>query len=404
MLYGLGVSVLLYDHAGHSFTYELSMELSSRGVPVSYAYTSGLTSPHGSFKATANMTVVPVGVGRTFDRYRVSKRIMNECRLGLDAVRLARRLRVSHIITCNMPVLVLTILAASCAITGRRLTIWFQDSQAGIAAGILRNAVAPRLLAMLEGWSLRRANRVIAISPAMVNEARQMGVSKEKVRLLRNWAPLSAIPTVGKVNPWSLAHGLDETFVYLYSGTLGLKHSPQLLISLSRWIQASGVDATVVVVSEGDVAEQLQATSQAEDLPLKVYPFQPAARLPEVLGASDVCVVLLEPHASEFSVPSKVWSYMCAGRPILGAMPSRNDASLIVAEEAHCGLVVSGPESESRFLAAASVLLTNSDLRGELSRRARAEAENRFNVGKTTRDFAIAADLELPTTASGSVT
>lgn len=397
------MSVLLYDHAGHNFTYELSVELCSRGVPISYAYTSGLTSPHGSLKGTANMRVLAFGKGRVFNRYRVSKRILNECRIGLEAVRLARRLRVRHIVTCNMPIIILMILAASCAMQGRRLTIWFQDSQAGIAASVLGSPVMTRLLALLEGWSLRRADRVIAISPAMVDEARQMGVSEANVRLLRNWAPLSAIPTVEKVNPWSLAHALHNTFVYLYSGTLGLKHSPELLLSLSRWIQSTHVDATVVVVSEGDVAEQLQATSQAEDLPLKVYPFQPAACLPEVLGTSDVCVVLLEPHASEFSVPSKVWSYMCAGRPILGAMPSQNDASHVVADEARCGLVVSGPDSESRFLAAASVLLMNSDLRKEFGRRARAEAESRFNGNKTTEDFATAADLELPTTASRPV-
>ena len=62
-------------------------------------------------------------------------------------------------------------------------------------------------------------------------------------------------------------------------------------------------------------------------------------RYPDILGAADVLVALLEPTAGTFSVPSKVLSYLCAGRPILAAIPPENLAARTI-ERAGAGLVV----------------------------------------------------------------
>ena len=54
---------------------------------------------------------------------------------------------------------------------------------------------------------------------------------------------------------------------------------------------------------------------------LRCLGFQPFEVLPDVLGSADVLVAILEPDAGVFSVPSKVLSYFCAGRPVLLAVP-----------------------------------------------------------------------------------
>jgi len=284
-------------------------------------------------------------------------------------------------------------LAMYCWVTRRRFTVWFQDSQAGIAAAMLDSGMALKLIRTLEGWGLRMAERVIAISPAMVAEAKRMGVREDRIRLLPNWAPISRIPVLPKVNDWSKSHGLDDTFVFLYSGTLGLKHSPDRLSALARWIKASGNDAVMLVVSEGPVADALAEEATRDDLPLIVKPFQPAEVLPQMLATADVCVVLLEAHASEFSVPSKVWSYMCAGRPILGSVPLENEAAKVIAEDAKCGVVVdpSGPPEE--FVRAAGVLFGNSGKRTTLSAAGRSAAVTRFEANSVLASFAEACGL-----------
>ena len=57
---------------------------------------------------------------------------------------------------------------------------------------------------------------------------------------------------------------------------------------------------------------------------LVVLPLQPIERLREVLATADVAVSVIEPDAGAFSVPSKVQSYLCAGRAVLLAAPAAN--------------------------------------------------------------------------------
>ena len=68
---------------------------------------------------------------------------------------------------------------------------------------------------------------------------------------------------------------------------------------------------------------------------LMLLPFQPYEVLPEVLASADVLIAILEPDAGVFSVPSKVLSYHCAGRPILAAIPAENLAARIIERERH---------------------------------------------------------------------
>ena len=68
-----------------------------------------------------------------------------------------------------------------------------------------------------------------------------------------------------------------------------------------------------------------------------MLPYQPFDRLPEVLASADVLVVILEPEAGRFSVPSKTLSYLCAGRAVLGSMPATNPAARLLTERASPG-------------------------------------------------------------------
>ena len=126
---------------------------------------------------------------------------------------------------------------------------------------------------------------------------------------------------------------LDTGFSFLYSGTLGLKHKPELLVALKR------SDRNVVVVGQGAGYKTLEAAVAGEETGIRLLPIQPAEALPEVLASGDVLVAIIEREAGSFAVPSKVQSYMCAGRPILLAAPAENLAARIVARE-ETGLVV----------------------------------------------------------------
>jgi glycosyltransferase involved in cell wall biosynthesis len=98
-----------------------------------------------------------------------------------------------------------------------------------------------------------------------------------------------------------------------------------------------------------------------------------------------VLVAILEPDAANFSVPSKVLSYLCAARPVLAAIPSTNLASRVITK-AEAGLVVD-PADEGGFLAAAARLHGDSALRETLGKAGRRYAEGNFSIGPIADRF-----------------
>jgi len=138
------------------------------------------------------------------------------------------------------------------------------------------------------------------------------------------------------------------------------------------------------VVSEGPGADWLAEHAAPGDA-LRLLPYQPYERLPEVLASADVLVAVLEPDAGEFSVPSKVLTYLCAGRPVLGALPAGNLAARVI-ERSGAGIVVP-PRDPRALVAAAEELLADSGRREELGGAARSYAETTFDLDRIADRF-----------------
>ena len=203
--------------------------------------------------------------------------------------------------------------------------------------------------------------------------------------MIENWAPIDELPLRPRANEWAREHGLVGKRVILYSGTLGLKHDPGVIVQLARHFSAHD-DVEVVVVSEGRGADWLRRRRDEERLAnLRLLPFQPYALLPDVLASGDILLTLLEADAGAFSVPSKVLSYLCAGRALLAAVPSDNLAAEVVRRSG--GGILVEPGDEADLVAGAERLLADERLREELGRRARRYAEENFDVATIADRF-----------------
>jgi hypothetical protein len=122
--------------------------------------------------------------------------------------------------------------------------------------------------------------------------------------VIENWAPLADISVRPKSNAWAVEQQLAEREVVLYSGTLGLKHDPALLLHLAEALR-SRPQALIVVTSEGPSADAVQKDAAAMKLQnIRVLPFQPFETYADVLGSADVLIGILQADAGRFSVPS----------------------------------------------------------------------------------------------------
>jgi glycosyltransferase involved in cell wall biosynthesis len=243
------------------------------------------------------------------------------------------------VIACNLPLFSLWVFARHARRAQLPWILWHQDIYSyGMADELSRRFVRPiarlgaRLLWAIEARIVRSASHVVAIGDAFTEVYDEWGVDPNLVEVVPNWSPLDKIFPVERSNRRSsLLFADDPDFRLVYAGTLGRKHNPDLLPQLVEQVRARGVDAQLAVVSEGEGAEVITRSAAAAAGHVAVFDFQPADYLPDVLGSADVLLALLEPDATKFSIPSKVLSYMAAGRPIVGLMPADNPAAIDIA-------------------------------------------------------------------------
>ncbi|UUZ57635.1 glycosyltransferase family 4 protein [Nocardioides sp. B-3] len=254
---------------------------------------------------------------------------------ALDLIAFVRRTRPDPVLVSTTPVPMLVMLAAVLWLWRTPRVLWHQDVQAVAVARLAGTKLSPifsllaRVLEWGERWSSRRAAAIVVITEAFRSVHSQWGTA-DKVTVIPNWAPLDEISPRERDNDWAVTQGLDDEPTLLYAGTLGLKHDPELLVSLAASVRKLGTPVRLVVVNEGPAVPVVKAAAARLDVPLTLLPFQPYSDLPDVPASGDILVVLLEQDAGEFSVPSKTLSYPAAGRPVLGLMPPENLAASLV--------------------------------------------------------------------------
>ena len=392
------MQIQVHDFAGHPFQAELSRHLAARGHSVQHLYSTQYASNHGSLERAAEdpsaLAFFGVTAGRDADKYHPVRRLRFEAAYADAWIAHLTRNPVDVVMCANVPLIVLSRFAKWARAHGQAWVLWHQDVVSAAMAGELERrlpAVAARAgarqFAAMERRAASGAKRIVAIGDAFRPVYERWGIDPGRIEVVPNWAPLSEIVPKSRNNAWALAQGLRADLPRIvYSGTLGRKHRPELLIELSRRMRAAGTPVSVVVVSEGEAAEQLQRTADAEQLQLTVLPFQPMSQLSDVLSSADCLVALLEPGASRYSVPSKVLSYFAAGRPVLGFMPTDNPAArdIVDAGGAVCAPATDGVAASAVWL---SEIFRGSRTANALGRRARAFAEQRFDIERITDRF-----------------
>jgi glycosyltransferase involved in cell wall biosynthesis len=238
---------------------------------------------------------------------------------------------------------------------------------------------------MLDRRSAQLSDSVVVITEDFRPMLNQWDIQPSKVHVVHNWPVLEELPVRPRENDWSKSQCLKSGVRFIYSGTLAMKHNPALLLELAKLLDTQP-DAELIVISEGAGVEWLQREAAAAKLrSLTCFPYQPFEQMADVLGSADVLVAILEADAGAFSVPSKVLSYMCAGRAILGAMPRQNLAAKLVTASG-AGVVVE-PNDMNGFCHAATNMLTLGEHRTNYGTAARQFAEANFQLEQITDRF-----------------
>jgi glycosyltransferase involved in cell wall biosynthesis len=382
--------IAIHDYGGYPFTLQLARGLAAHGHTVHYLYSVGFVTPKGDVQPRADdptgFAVEAIGLKGPVARGVGLRRFLRERQYASLVSRRISELEPDVVASANTPLDVQQRLATEACKSATRFVFWMQDVYSKAVGQLVgrRNQLAGRIagarFSRLEAAIACSADAVVPVSPDFVPILLKWGVQPERITVIPNWAQLAEPEPPPKDNPWARSLGLHDQPVLLYSGTLGRKHDPKMLLTLAEKLP----EVKVVVVAEGVGMDRLR---KARPLPpnLVLLPLQPATRYPELLAASDILVALLEGDASAFSVPSKILSYLTSGRPILAAMPPTNLAARTITE-AMAGTVI--PPGDSTSLArSAQSLMADELMRQRLGANGRRYAARNFAIGPIVDRF-----------------
>jgi colanic acid biosynthesis glycosyl transferase WcaI len=246
-----------------------------------------------------------------------------------------------------------------------------------VELGAITNPFVIRVASWLERWSYRRADAVTVLSDDLRdNVAAKLRPATSpdpaKVRVIPNFVDtVRIVPRDPEAGRYRAEHDLQGRRVVMYAGNVGLSQSLDLLVAAARAL-VDRHDVVFVINGGGSALDDLRR--QAEGLPnLRFVGFQPKERLPEVLAAADVHVVALKAGLARSSVPSKTYSILAAGRPIVASVDEATEVARVV-EQAEAGLAVP-PENPEAFVAAVTKLVDAPELTAQMGRSGRAFVE-----------------------------
>ncbi|MEM9827548.1 MAG: glycosyltransferase family 4 protein [Planctomycetota bacterium] len=383
------MKILVNDYGAYAFPFELSQCFARRGHTVVHAYCDSLDgTPNGCFVDESNrpetLTLRPLKLRQRQQKQSLLKRRRQDIEYGGMIVQTIRDARPDVVLSGNTPLDAQAKLTAACKRESIATVFWLQDVLSHAIRFGLKRKLGPLGLPVAAHYRkrerdlIRQSDQVVSITADFEAWLDEFGIPKERRAVIENWAPLNEFPMLPKDNDWSRSRGIHDTLTFMYSGTLSLKHNPDRLIGLARTLRPHG--GNVWVRSVGSGADYLtRCKGERDDLQnLHIEGFGPFAETPSAYASADVLVALLENEASHFSVPSKVLSYLCAGRPLLLAVPEENLAAKIV-RSCGGGRVVS-PEDEDGFLSAGDELARDPKLRQQLGNASRQYAERTFDI------------------------
>lgn len=328
-----------------------------------------------------------------FNRCGVAKRTVGNLILTFQAcLRLTFGPRYDAILVSTAPPFLP--LAAAVAGSLRRTPYFYVvydlEPDRVVGLGVMSpNSAFVKGMGYLQRRFVARAARVIAIGRDMLEllvERHRMPVEK------------GVFVPVGAADPGCFDRSSDDgadseqrPLRVLYSGNLGRYHDFDTILDAAKALAPSG-EVEFVIVGGGAKRRAIEDRLAREDIPnVTLRSLVPAAEYGALLASADVCLVTMEPGIEGTCVPSKLYSIMGSGKPVLGLVHPLSEVARTI-EEDRCGFTV--PQGDPKALVEVLKMLAHDQGAIKKTGKSGREAfERKYTIGTIAAQ--LAAELRL---------
>ena len=253
---------------------------------------------------------------------------------------------------------------------------------AAIQTGAISNKKIIVAAKWLERMSYQRSDAVVLLSQDLrTNIASKIDKKfHQRLHVIPNFVDTIAITPQDRMTAYRSELGIDNQLVVMYAGNVGFSQSLNLVVDAA----ARFPDIAFVINGDGAARKKLEEDC-AQLTNVFFGDYQPIERLSEVLATGDIHLVPLRAGLASVSVPSKSYSILAAGRPMLAAIDPGTEIPNML-QQSGAGVAVE-PDNSTAFIEALGQLVSRREQLHEMGSRGRTWVETHASPASVAAQY-----------------
>ena len=253
---------------------------------------------------------------------------------------------------------------------------------AAIQTGAISNKKIIAAAKWLERMSYQRSDAVVLLSQDLrTNIASKIDKKfHHRLHVITNFVDTIAITPQDRMTAYRSELGIGNQLVVMYAGNVGFSQSLNLVVDAA----ARFPDIAFVVNGDGAARKKLEEDC-AQLTNVFFGDYQPIERLSEVLATGDIHLVPLRAGLASVSVPSKSYSILAAGRPMLAAIDPGTEIPNML-QQSGAGVAVE-PDNSTAFIEALGQLVSRREELHEMGSRGRTWVETHVSPASVAAQY-----------------
>ncbi|MBR3779238.1 MAG: glycosyltransferase family 4 protein [Clostridia bacterium] len=252
----------------------------------------------------------------------------------------------------------------------------------------IRNPLVHLVCSWWKGWNNRnykKIDRMLTIGEVMgesINADLKRPIRVDVMPIAVNTRFLMPMDKLD--NPFCREHGLSNKFVVLYSGKMGYGHNIEMILSAAEQLHTYE-DIVFVFIGEGQKADLVRDAVEQGAANLRLFPLQPEETFRYSMACGDVGLVSEEESFAHLFMPSKTYSMLACGMPVIGICSEHDDLKRLIVDEG-VGATVSDGQASSLCRCILD-LYEDREKRMAVKEKARLCAEQRFDLAVIQQQY-----------------
>lgn len=193
--------------------------------------------------------------------------------------------------------------------------------EVAVAAGLLSRPGLATLLRRLDLANHRRADRIVVLSGDMRRTVEERGIPADRISVINNFDPFADDAGAGD---GKRARRDGDPLTVVFAGNLGRFQGLDTVLAAARHL----ADAPVAFhfIGDGSARRRLEADATSGGMAVHFHGYLPPAEVERFLRVeADIGIVSLLPGVVRAAYPSKTFSYLRQGCPVLALVESDSE-------------------------------------------------------------------------------